>query len=83
MAFDEKFAIDAFGFMQRHIHGRLHDFCVELNRDQGVSDFTWDAVFGRFGAQATVDLVAVNGYYTLLAMLMNAARTAVPPQRPG
>jgi 4-carboxymuconolactone decarboxylase len=61
----------------------VHDFCIELNRDQGVSDATWTAVVGRFGEQATVDLVAVNGYYTLLAMLMNAARTAVPPQEPG
>ena len=61
----------------------VHDFCIELNRDQGVSDATWTAVVRRFGEQATVDLIAVNGYYALLAMVMNAARTAVPPQGPG
>ena len=61
----------------------VHDFCIELNRDQAVSEATWAAVVGRFGEQATVDLIAVNGYYTLLAMVMNAARTAVPPHGPG
>jgi 4-carboxymuconolactone decarboxylase len=26
-----------------------------------------------------VDLMGINGYYTLLAMVMNAARTEAPP----
>jgi 4-carboxymuconolactone decarboxylase len=26
-----------------------------------------------------VDLMGLNGYYTFLAMVMNTARTAVPP----
>ena len=37
----------------------------------------------RFGEHGTIDLIAINGYCTLLAMVMNAARTpppAGPPQ---
>ena len=56
----------------------VHDFCTELNCDKVVSDATWARVVSRFGEHATVDLIGINGYYTLLAMLMNAARTEVP-----
>ena len=56
----------------------VHDFCVELQRDQAVSDATWSAAVRRFGEPGAVDLIGLNGYYGLLAMLMNAARTAVP-----
>jgi 4-carboxymuconolactone decarboxylase len=57
----------------------VHDFCIELHRNRGVSDPTWDAAIARFGEQGVMDLVGINGYYTLLSMVMNAARTAVPP----
>jgi 4-carboxymuconolactone decarboxylase len=40
-----------------------------------------DAGAARLGEQGAVDLVAINGYYACLAMLMNAART--PPPAPG
>ena len=32
----------------------------------------------RFGEQGAIDLAGINGYYTLLAMTMNMARTALP-----
>ncbi len=57
----------------------VHDFCCELHRNHGVSDATWAAAVGRFGEGGAIDLVAINGYYTLLSMVMNAARTEVPP----
>jgi 4-carboxymuconolactone decarboxylase len=56
----------------------VHDFCVQLHRDQHVSDAAWSAAVEQFGEQGVVDLIAINGYYTLLAMVMNAAQTAVP-----
>jgi 4-carboxymuconolactone decarboxylase len=37
-----------------------------------------DAGAARLGEQGAVDLVAINGYYAYLAMLMNAARTPAP-----
>ncbi len=55
-----------------------YDFCQELNRDQSVSDATWARAKDQFGEQGVVDLMGLVGYYTLLAMTMNAARTAVP-----
>jgi len=54
----------------------VHDFCVELLQSRGqVGDTRWQAAVERFGEQAVVDLVATCGYYGLLALVMNAART--------
>ncbi|HVZ45825.1 MAG TPA: carboxymuconolactone decarboxylase family protein [Ramlibacter sp.] len=57
----------------------VHDFCVELQCHRGVSDATWARAVDRLGDQGVIDLVGINGYYTFLAMVMNAARTAPPP----
>ena len=54
------------------------DFAAELHRTKGVSDATYARALGRFGEQGVMDLAGINGYYTLLAMAMNAARTAPP-----
>jgi 4-carboxymuconolactone decarboxylase len=56
----------------------VYDFCMELHRDHGVADATWQRAIERFGEQGAIDLVGINGYYALLSMVMNAARTAVP-----
>ena len=56
----------------------VHDFCTELHTHKAVSDATWAATVARFGEQGTVDLLGINGYYTLLSMVMNAARTPAP-----
>jgi 4-carboxymuconolactone decarboxylase len=56
----------------------VHDFCSELHAHKAVSDATWAAAIARFGEQGTVDLVGINGYYTLLSMVMNCAQTPAP-----
>ncbi|MCA0241500.1 MAG: carboxymuconolactone decarboxylase family protein [Proteobacteria bacterium] len=56
----------------------VHDFCTELHRAQSISDPTWARAVARWGEQGVIDLIAINGYYALLSMVMNAARTAVP-----
>ena len=56
----------------------LYDFCIELHRNRGICDVTWARAVALWGEQAVMDLVAVNGYYSLLSMVMNAARTEVP-----
>jgi 4-carboxymuconolactone decarboxylase len=53
----------------------VHDFCVELARDKAVTDSTYERVAARFGEQGVIDLAGLNGYYTLLAMVMNVAGT--------
>jgi len=62
----------------------VHDFCIELHQQKQVSDQTYMAALDRFGEHGLVDLIAINGYYTFLAMVMNAAQTAVPtsPAKP-
>lgn len=57
----------------------VHDFSLELNRDKRVSDATYARALALFGERGVVDLMAINGYYTFLAMVMNAAQTAAPP----
>ena len=54
-------------------------FSTELHRNKAVSDKTYAAVVARFGEQGAIDMAGINGYYTLLAMTLNMARTALPP----
>ena len=56
----------------------VHDFCVMLHQRQRSDDATYAAALAMFGEHGVVDLMGINGYYTFLAMVMNAAQTAVP-----
>ena len=56
----------------------VYDFCVELHRTKRVSDATYANALALFGEKGVVDLMGINGYYTLLAMVMNAAQTPAP-----
>ena len=56
----------------------LYTFCDELQRNQSVSDATYARAVGTFGEAGVVDAVGLTGYYTLLAMVMNTARTPLP-----
>ncbi len=57
-------------------------FCTELHRDRGVSDATYAAARARFGEQGVVDLVAVSGYYVIVAMTLNVSRVPLPEGEP-
>jgi 4-carboxymuconolactone decarboxylase len=54
------------------------DFSTELLHNKCVSDETYARALARFGEQGIIDLTAVNGYYSLIAMVLNVARTALP-----
>ncbi|AVR95168.1 carboxymuconolactone decarboxylase family protein [Pseudoduganella armeniaca] len=54
------------------------DFCNELQRDRRVTDATYAKALAQFGEHGVTDLMGLNGYYTFLAMVMNAAQSAVP-----
>src|SRR5215469_4658872 len=56
----------------------IYEFCIELHRNQSVSDATYARALAKFGEQGIIDLVGVNGYYTFLAMAVTTARTPVP-----
>ena len=62
----------------------VYDFFVELERTQSVTDETYARAVVAFGEAGVVDLVGIIGYYSTLAMLMNVARTPLPPgEAPG
>jgi 4-carboxymuconolactone decarboxylase len=57
----------------------VHDFCIELHHNRCVSDAAYARVVSRFGEQGVIDIIGLCGYYTLLGMVMNVARTPLPP----
>ena len=56
----------------------LYTFCDELRRTQSVSDATYARAVARFGEQGVIDTVGLTGYYTMIAMVLNTARTPLP-----
>ena len=59
----------------------LYDLCMELHRNKSVSDDTYDRALAAFGQEGVVEAVTIEGYYALLAMVMNTARTPLPAGR--
>jgi 4-carboxymuconolactone decarboxylase len=55
-----------------------HDFVSELLATKGVSDKTYERARAKFGEQGIVDIVGMVGYYQLIGLQMNVARTAIP-----
>ena len=56
----------------------VYDFCTEVHSNGQVSDHTYDKAKAAFGEQGIIDLTTICGYYSLLAMVMNVARTPLP-----
>ena len=56
----------------------IYDFCHELHSTTRVSDAAYQGVFSHFGEQGVMDLIATNGYYVLVAMVLNVDRTPIP-----
>jgi 4-carboxymuconolactone decarboxylase len=55
------------------------DFCAELQDNQSISDRMYARALAKFGEPGIVELASIQGYYTYLAMVMNAARVGVQP----
>lgn len=56
----------------------LYDFCIELHRNRSVSDATYARAVAKFGEQGVVDAIGLSGWYTMVAMVLNTARTPLP-----
>jgi len=56
----------------------VYDFSHELHETHGVSDATYKRAVDRFGERGVLDLIAVNGYYGLVSMVLNVDRTPLP-----
>jgi 4-carboxymuconolactone decarboxylase len=57
----------------------LYDLSTELQDNQSISDPTYARALAKFGEPGIVEMASIQGYYTYLAMMMNAARVTVPP----
>ena len=56
----------------------VYDFCMELLRNHEVSDPTYARMVEHLGESGVIDAIGILGYYQLLAMVMNTARTPLP-----
>ena len=56
----------------------VYQFCKEIHDKKEVSDATYNAVVERFGERGVMDLIGLTGYYTMLAMVLNVTRLALP-----
>ena len=59
-----------------------YDFVTELLATKGASDPTYARTVAKFGEEGTIDIIGIVGYYSLLAMIMNVARTPLLEGRP-
>ncbi len=57
----------------------VYDYSMELLKNKQVSNLTFERAKMRFGAKGVVDMTGIVGYYTFLAMQLNAAQ--YPPAK--
>lgn len=57
----------------------VYDYAMELLKNKQVSNLTFERAKTRFGAKGVVDMTGIVGYYTFLAMQLNAAQ--YPPAK--
>lgn len=56
----------------------VYHYAVELNRHHSVSDATYACALAQFGERAVVELTALIGYYTMVAMTLNCHEIPLP-----
>jgi len=56
----------------------VHDVALALLRERAVDDATYARAQALLGTQGMVDLVAILGYYSLIAMTLNGHRVPLP-----
>jgi 4-carboxymuconolactone decarboxylase len=56
----------------------VFDYCLELSLNHRVPDALWNALVGRLGEQAAVDLTVLSGTYVMVSMLLNATQVGIP-----
>jgi 4-carboxymuconolactone decarboxylase len=59
----------------------VYDVLTEALQNKSVSDVTYARGIKQFGEQNLVDVLAIAGYYAMLALLLNVARTQLPEGR--
>ena len=60
----------------------VHEFMSEVLVSKSVSDPTYAKAVAKFGEEGVIEMLAIVGYYGMLAMIMNVVRTPVPDGHP-
>jgi 4-carboxymuconolactone decarboxylase len=61
----------------------VYDYTTELIKNKRVSDRTFARAKARFAEKGVVDMTGIAGYYTFLAMQLNAAQYKLPSGESG
>ncbi len=56
----------------------VYTFCREVHATGRAGDAAFAAIEKRFGLDGALELIALNGYYTLMAMVLNNAGLPLP-----
>jgi 4-carboxymuconolactone decarboxylase len=56
----------------------VYNFCRELHATGRAGDAAFLAIEKRFGRDGALELIALNGYYSLMAMVLNTAGLPLP-----
>src|SRR5437773_240484 len=56
----------------------LYTLVDEVHRNRSVSDTTYAGARSAVGEQGVIDALGIVGYYTMLSIVMNTARTPLP-----
>jgi 4-carboxymuconolactone decarboxylase len=56
----------------------IHHYATELLRDHHASDTTYQRILAAYGTAGIVELTALIGYYSMVALTLNAHEIGVP-----
>ena len=56
----------------------VYNFCRELHATGRAGDAAFAAIQRRFGLDGALELIALNGYYSMMAMVLNSAGLPLP-----
>ena len=56
----------------------VYDFCSEMHQNKSISDATYRRALDLFGTLGVVELTALMGYYTMVAMTLIAHEIPLP-----
>jgi 4-carboxymuconolactone decarboxylase len=56
----------------------VYRFCRDMHTSGRASDESFESIRKRFGLDGVLELIALNGYYTLMAMVLNTAGLPLP-----
>ena len=56
----------------------IYAFCREAHATGKVGDAAFERVVQRYGRDGALDLLALNGYYSMMAMVLNSAGLPLP-----